>query len=213
MDRHLAYVGMTRHREGAELYAGREDFKGFEELKERLFRARPKDSTLDYAQRRGMEAARAQGAEKKQPRRQERMQRPARERKEQGQERKPKAGQGDPVARFKQAQKEFIQVAGVVDVDPKAKARAGELREEMKRASQEIAKDPARMRAAEREGIAPQVRNFVRQTERERAREKGRASTVTEGWSGRFFPFRGFVNAAPEEAQNFEVAEGSMAAH
>jgi hypothetical protein len=43
----------------------------------------------------------------------------------------------------------------------------------MKRASQEIAKDPARIRTAEREGIAPQVRNFVRQTEKERGREKG----------------------------------------
>jgi Ti-type conjugative transfer relaxase TraA len=42
MDRHLAYVGMTRHREGVELYAGRDDFKGFDELKERLSRARPK---------------------------------------------------------------------------------------------------------------------------------------------------------------------------
>ncbi len=48
MNRHLAYVGMTRHREGAELYAGRDDFRGFENLKERLSRARPKDSTLDY---------------------------------------------------------------------------------------------------------------------------------------------------------------------
>ena len=175
MDRHLAYVGMTRHRESAELYAGRDDFKGFNELKERLSRARPKDSTLDYAQRRGMEAARAQGAEKEQPaRRQERAQRPEREQKERGQERKPEAGQGDPVARFKQAQKEFIQVAGVADFDPKAKTRAAELREEMKQASQEIAKDPVRMRAAEREGFAPQVRNFVRQAEKERGREKGR---------------------------------------
>jgi ATP-dependent exoDNAse (exonuclease V) alpha subunit len=26
MDRHLAYVGMTRHREGVEVYAGRDDF-------------------------------------------------------------------------------------------------------------------------------------------------------------------------------------------
>ena len=93
MDRHLAYVGMTRHREGAEVYAGRDDFKGFEDLKERLSRARPKDSTLDYAQRRGMEAARAQGAEKEPPaRQQERTQRPEREQKEQGQERKPEAG-------------------------------------------------------------------------------------------------------------------------
>ena len=182
MDRHLAYVGMTRHRESADLYAGRDDFKGFDDLKERLSRARPKDSTLDYAQRRGMEAARAQGAEREQPaRRQERTQRPEREQEEQGQERKPEAGQGDPVARFKQAQKEFIQVAGLADFDPKAKARAGELRDEMKPASQEIAKDQARMQAAGREGIAPQVRNFVRQAEREHGREKGRGVEKDEG--------------------------------
>ena len=62
----------------------------------------------------------------------------------------------------------------MADFDPKAKARSAELREEMKQASQEIAKDPARMRAAEREGIAPQVRNFVRQAEQERGRDKGR---------------------------------------
>jgi len=64
--------------------------------------------------------------------------------KDRGQERKPEAGQGDPVARFKQAQKEFIQVAGVADFDPKAKAHAGELREEIKRGSQEVAKDRRR---------------------------------------------------------------------
>lgn len=45
---------------------------------------------------------------------------------------------------------------GVANFDLKAKARTGELREEMKRASQEIAKDPTRMRADKREGIAPQ---------------------------------------------------------
>jgi hypothetical protein len=177
MDRHLSYVAMTRHREGVELYAGRDDFKGFDELKEKLSRARPKDSTLDYAQRRGMETARAQGAERERPAQrpqQERTQRPEREQKEQGTERKPGAGQGDPVARFKQAQKEFIQVAGLADFDPGAKARSAELRTEMKQASQEIAKDPARMSAAERDGIAPQVRNFVRQAERERGRDKSR---------------------------------------
>lgn len=181
MDRHLAYVAMTRHRDGAEVYAGHDDFKSYDELKERLSRARPKDSTLDYAQRRGMEAARARAAEEERPmqRQRERARRP--EAKAQGQERKAEAGQGDPVARFKQAQKEFIQVAGMADLDPKAKARAGELREEMKRASQEIAKDPARMRAAEREGVAPQVRNFVRQAERERGREKGKGLDRDEG--------------------------------
>jgi len=51
----------------------------------------------------------------------------------------------------------------------------------MKRASQEIAKDPVRMRDAEREGFAPQVRNFVRQAEQERGREKGRGIEKDEG--------------------------------
>ena len=129
-----------------------------------------------------MEAARAQGAEKELPApQQERAQRPEREQKEQGREQKPEAGQGDPVARFKQAQKEFIQVAGVADFDPKAKMRADELREQMKRASQEIAKDPDKLRAAEREGIAPQVRNFVRQAEQEHRREKGKGVEKDEG--------------------------------
>ena len=186
MDRHLAYVGMTRHREGVEVYAGRDDFKSFDELKEKLSRARPKDSTLDYAQRRGLETARAQKAEQERPAPQPRQEpkpepKPEREAKEAGHERKPEAGQGDPVARFQRAQKEFIQVAGLADFDPGAKARAAELREEMKQASQEIARDPARMRAAEREGIAPQVRNFVRQAERERGREKGRGIEKDEG--------------------------------
>ena len=182
MDRHLAYVGMTRHREGVEVYAGRDDFKGFEELKEKLSRARPKDSTLDYAQRRGMEAARAQRARAGTAGAAAAAKTAAGAGSEaQGQERKPEAGQGDPVARFKQAQKEFIQVAGLADFDPKAKARSAELRDEMKRASQEIAKDPARMRAAEREGFAPQVKNFVRQAEQERGREKGKAVEKDEG--------------------------------
>jgi len=75
-------------------------------------------------------------------------------------------------------------VAGIAGFDPRAKARADELREEMKRASQEIAKDPARMRTAEREGIAPQVRNFVRQAEQvgwEIARHKGARLCCTIG--------------------------------
>jgi Ti-type conjugative transfer relaxase TraA len=55
MDRHLAYVGMTRHREGVELFAGRDDFRDFETLKQRLSRARLKDITLDYARRRGLQ--------------------------------------------------------------------------------------------------------------------------------------------------------------
>jgi hypothetical protein len=62
----------------------------------------------------------------------------------------------------------------MADFDAKAKARSVELREEMKHASEAIARDPAHMRETEREGIAPQVRNFIRQAEQERGRDKGR---------------------------------------
>jgi hypothetical protein len=58
MDRHLAYVAMTRHRESATLYAGREEFRDLGALSERLSRARAKETTLDYprdyAERRGV---------------------------------------------------------------------------------------------------------------------------------------------------------------
>ena len=54
MDRHLAYVGMTRHREGVEVFVGRDDFQDFAALKQRLSRVRLKDFTLDYAHRRGL---------------------------------------------------------------------------------------------------------------------------------------------------------------
>jgi hypothetical protein len=171
MDRHLAYVGMTRHREDVEVYAGREDFKSFDGLKERLSRARPKDSTLDYAQRRGLETAHTREAEKGRVARNAQ-----RDRESTGE-----ASGSDPIARFKAAQKEFIQVAGIADFDPKAKVRAAELREEMRQASQEISSDQSRMRSAEREGIASQVRNFVRQTEREQTRQKGRDVEKDEG--------------------------------
>jgi len=61
MDRHLTYVAMTRHRDGAQLYAAREEFKGrsadqspmeakhFENLAARLSRDGSKETTLDYA--------------------------------------------------------------------------------------------------------------------------------------------------------------------
>ena len=63
MDRHLTYVAMTRHREEARLYAGRDEFKNAAVLSERLSRGGAKETTLDYdnaqeraqfAQRRGM---------------------------------------------------------------------------------------------------------------------------------------------------------------
>jgi Ti-type conjugative transfer relaxase TraA len=58
MDRHLSYVAMTRHRESATLYAGREEFRDLGALSARLSRARAKETTLDYprdyAERRGV---------------------------------------------------------------------------------------------------------------------------------------------------------------
>ena len=49
MDRHLSYVAMTRHREEATLYAGRDAFAGLSELSSRLSRSGAKETTLDYA--------------------------------------------------------------------------------------------------------------------------------------------------------------------
>ncbi|WP_140887404.1 Ti-type conjugative transfer relaxase TraA [Muricoccus nepalensis] len=58
MNRHLAYVAMSRHRDGAMLFAGRDDFRSGDALAARLGRARPKESTLDFAERRGIETSR-----------------------------------------------------------------------------------------------------------------------------------------------------------
>ena len=56
MDRHLSYVAMTRHREEARLYAGREQFVDLRDLSARLSRSGAKETTLDYAERRGIAA-------------------------------------------------------------------------------------------------------------------------------------------------------------
>ncbi|BCM88055.1 Ti-type conjugative transfer relaxase TraA [Methylobacterium indicum] len=48
LDRHLAYVAMTRHREGVGLYAGQDTFPDFEALAARLGRGRLKASVLDH---------------------------------------------------------------------------------------------------------------------------------------------------------------------
>jgi hypothetical protein len=85
----------------------------------------------------------------------------------------------DPAEHFKEAQREFIGVAGRFDLDPKA--RAAELREEMKRVSQEITKAPALMRQAERSGITSQVMSLVRQAEQERGHEKRKSVEKDDG--------------------------------
>jgi hypothetical protein len=160
---------MTRHRDEATLYAGRDDFPGFEELKERLSRARLKDSTLDYAQRRGIAPA---GEWVRNPEARQRRHHEAAS---------PTPTELGPVERFRKAQQEFIKVAGAFDLDPTAKARAAELRQQMKRNAQEIAKDPALMRHAERAGTASQVKSLVREADRNLGREKGRGVEKDEG--------------------------------
>ncbi|QTH20298.1 Ti-type conjugative transfer relaxase TraA [Rhizorhabdus wittichii] len=57
MDRHLGYVGMTRHRDGTTLYVGRDEFADTAALSSRLSRGGLKETTLDYAGRRGIENA------------------------------------------------------------------------------------------------------------------------------------------------------------
>ena len=51
MDRHAAYVGLTRHRGGVELHYAREDFADQTRLSRALSRERAKDTSLDYPDR------------------------------------------------------------------------------------------------------------------------------------------------------------------
>src|SRR5215207_6715366 len=58
LDRHAAYVGLTRHREGVKLHWAQEDLCDRAGLERVLSRERAKDTTLDYtagfAERRGL---------------------------------------------------------------------------------------------------------------------------------------------------------------
>jgi Ti-type conjugative transfer relaxase TraA len=58
MDRHAAYVGLTRHRDGVALHYAREDFADQTRLARVLSRERAKDTSLDYPDRGGGELAR-----------------------------------------------------------------------------------------------------------------------------------------------------------
>lgn len=51
MDRHLAYVAMSRHRDAVTLYANRKDFEDYSVLTERLSQSGAKGTTLDYEER------------------------------------------------------------------------------------------------------------------------------------------------------------------
>lgn len=59
LDRHAAYVGMSRHRSTLAVHYGEDDFKDRQQLVRTLGRERAKDTTLDYAvafaERRGLE--------------------------------------------------------------------------------------------------------------------------------------------------------------
>jgi len=156
MDRHLAYVGMTRHREEARLYTGHDDFKNFEALRDRLSRARAKDSTLDYSRRRGLELA-TQLTRQRKEREAPKKRRTVRE----------------PIEVFKEAQREFISVAGRFDLDPDANKRSAALRQEMKLAADEISKSTGLMREADRAGIANQVKSLLREEERALGKDRG----------------------------------------
>ncbi len=158
MDRHLAYVAMTRHREQAEIYAGYEDFRDFEALKQRLSRERMKDTTLDYAERRGLEISSGSAESDKES-----------------------VSEPDAITRFRKAQREFILTAGRADLDPVARARAAEFRAEMKSAAEDIAKSPAYSHEAENVGIAAQVRDFIRRAERESEMAKARGIEKGDG--------------------------------
>lgn len=58
LDRHAAYVALTRHRDGVALHYGADQFRDSRELAKTLGRERAKDATLDYpaafAERRGI---------------------------------------------------------------------------------------------------------------------------------------------------------------
>lgn len=57
MDSHATYVGMSRHREGVDLYWSCEEFAKQRELVAQLSRDRSKDVTLDYAKNHGIEVS------------------------------------------------------------------------------------------------------------------------------------------------------------
>ena len=64
MDRHAAYVALTRHRDGVALHYGRDEFADGRQLARALGQERAKDTTLDYgqgfAERRGLDPLRPQ---------------------------------------------------------------------------------------------------------------------------------------------------------
>ena len=65
MDRHAAYVGLTRHRDGIALHYGRDEFADAAALARTLGRQRAKDTSLDYGAERDGDALARQYAERR----------------------------------------------------------------------------------------------------------------------------------------------------
>ena len=164
MDRHLAYVGMTRHRDEAIAPCRAQRLQG---LRRAQAAALPRAGEGHHARLRraprtryrahpgrGQGADRAAAGEG------------ARGADAGGQTagaRSRRALQGGAAGVYRRGGQASTSI-------PRPRSRAGELREEMKGAALEIAKDPARMREAERAGIAPQVKSLVRQAEQSKER-------------------------------------------
>jgi hypothetical protein len=71
------------------------------------------------------------------------------------------------------AQREFIKVAGRFDLDPDAKLRTAEARQQMSSAAEEISKDANLMRQADHAGIVDQVKSLIRENRRGLSKERG----------------------------------------
>ena len=54
-DQHSAYVAMSRHRDGADIYVSLDEFPNLKDLSRSLGRKRTKDVTLDYSQERNLD--------------------------------------------------------------------------------------------------------------------------------------------------------------
>jgi hypothetical protein len=158
MDRHLAYVAMTRHREQAEIYASREDFSDFDTLKNRLSRERMKDTTLDYADRRGLYVLDDKAGR-------EEMQSSDRDLN--------RALQSRPAGIYPNC-----RASGSWSGSQGSRGRVA-CRDENTAA--EIASSAVELQKADRAGIGGQVRDFVRRAERERSLSKGQGLEKEDG--------------------------------
>jgi Ti-type conjugative transfer relaxase TraA len=77
------------------------------------------------------------------------------------------------IDRFKRMQRDFGEVVARFDLDPAFKARAAELRLEMKQTAKDISSSKDLMREAARAGIASQVKSLTRENARGPSEEKG----------------------------------------